>query len=175
MKTCTHCDAQKPFEQFSRFVRARDGRSPWCKECTAASNRAYKQRNRETLRLKRVLYYRANGQAIRAKNATWKEANPERQRFLQRRSHLKRFYGITPDQYDAIIEAQGGGCGICGAVSEKRMHVDHDHACCPGRRCCGSCVRGILCLTCNRLLGWFENNRESIERHLQREAHLAHH
>jgi hypothetical protein len=35
------------------------------------------------------------------------------------------------------------------------FHVDHDHACCPGTRSCGKCIRGMLCNRCNTGLGMF--------------------
>lgn len=44
------------------------------------------------------------------------------------------------------------GCGICGAATMKNgnsLHVDHDHACCPGERSCGACIRGVLCYVDN--------------------------
>ena len=34
--------------------------------------------------------------------------------------------------------------------------IDHDHACCPGKRPCGECVRGIVCQRCNTTLGRVE-------------------
>jgi hypothetical protein len=67
-------------------------------------------------------------------------------------------YGISGEQWQALHEAQGGLCAICRRppeVSKRvvRLVVDHDHACCPGTKSCGKCVRGLLCIWCNRLLG----------------------
>lgn len=75
--------------------------------------------------------------------------------------YLRRQFGITAERFDAILANQGGGCGICGGpldrggIMNQRMngHVDHDHRCCPGKRSCGRCVRGILCGLCNRAIG----------------------
>jgi hypothetical protein len=53
--------------------------------------------------------------------------------------------GVTDDEYARMLEAQGGGCAICGARPKtRRLHVDHDHA--TGK------VRGLLCHRCNRAL-----------------------
>jgi hypothetical protein len=67
-------------------------------------------------------------------------------------------YGITAEQYNALLVAQHGCCAICrrppmAAGRMKRLVVDHDHACCPGGKSCGKCVRGLLCHWCNRVLG----------------------
>jgi hypothetical protein len=59
-----------------------------------------------------------------------------------REYHLRRRYGITGADVEAMIEAQGGTCAVCPAAPE---HVDHDHA--TGR------VRGVLCFNCNQALG----------------------
>jgi len=75
-----------------------------------------------------------------------------------RSERLKRNYGITADQYDALLAAQGGGCAICGGSSKTgpSLHVDHDHSCCSSyKKSCGRCVRGLLCEDCNRVLGMF--------------------
>jgi len=64
-------------------------------------------------------------------------------------------YGITAADYDAMLAKQGGGCAICGEAcsSGRRLAVDHNHACCPGDKTCGRCVRGLLCGACNQGIG----------------------
>ena len=92
----------------------------------------------------------------------WQRANPERHAEIQRRirarpgyaermraGHLKRKYGITLADYDAMLLAQGGGCAICAAPEPdgQSLHVDHDHD--------TGAVRGLLCFTCNAGIGMF--------------------
>lgn len=64
-------------------------------------------------------------------------------------------YNITIEQYDALSDAQGGACAICRGVNANgyRLSIDHDHACCPGGKSCGQCVRALLCAKCNFILG----------------------
>ena len=53
--------------------------------------------------------------------------------------------GVTDDEYARLLEAQGGGCAICGNTPKtRRLDVDHDHK--TGK------VRGLLCHRCNRSL-----------------------
>jgi hypothetical protein len=44
------------------------------------------------------------------------------------------------------------------AARKKFLHVDHDHACCPGPKSCGKCVRFLLCDKCNVGLGSFSDD-----------------
>lgn len=70
---------------------------------------------------------------------------------------LLRKYRITLEDYERLLQEQGGRCAICHATecsTGKRFAVDHDHDCCPGQKTCGKCVRGLLCNNCNRLLGY---------------------
>lgn len=62
---------------------------------------------------------------------------------------LKRRYGITLDEYSRMLAEQNGVCKICQTEKQKALHVDHDHA--TGR------VRGLLCASCNSILGHFES------------------
>lgn len=92
---------------------------------------------------------------------------PER----HRRAVLKHRYGITPELYDVMLTAQGGGCAICKTKeprgkSTEFFSVDHDHGCCPGPRSCGQCVRGLLCIRCNNSVGWFEEHRSEMAAYL---------
>ncbi len=43
------------------------------------------------------------------------------------------------------------------SMGSRSVVVDHDHACCPGDRSCGACVRGIICHSCNSALGRYES------------------
>ena len=67
-------------------------------------------------------------------------------------------YGVTVDEYRAIVDYQGGVCAICqiakGVV--KRLAVDHSHA--TGQ------PRGALCGSCNNLLGRGRDDPEFFRR-----------
>ena len=77
---------------------------------------------------------------------------------LSRRNALKSKYGLTLEQYDEMLDAQGGACAICKAPPVNTpLHVDHDHSCCPGRITCGKCLRSLLCTYCNNFLGKLEH------------------
>lgn len=69
-------------------------------------------------------------------------------------AHSKRVldtYGITGEEYEALLAAQDGKCFICEKPPRaKRLAVDHDHNLGFTREA----VRGLLCRRCNhRLLG----------------------
>lgn len=70
------------------------------------------------------------------------------------RSRTLRPHGITVDQYDDMLSAQGGRCAICGTDDPGRGHpsfcVDHDHV--------SGAVRGLLCYGCNIALGHFADD-----------------
>ena len=68
-------------------------------------------------------------------------------------------YGVSPEWFDAALAE---GCAICGDAKATRYAVDHDHACCPGKSSCGSCVRGVLCQLCNVGLGSFQDDPERL-------------
>lgn len=68
----------------------------------------------------------------------------------RRSANLKQLYGITLADFELLVEAQGGGCAVCGAVDQ--LVVDHHHL--SGR------VRGVLCGFCNRALGYIREDPE---------------
>lgn len=73
---------------------------------------------------------------------------------VQRKSVLKRFYGITPEQYEFMEQQQGGVCAICGNKNKNGniLCVDHDHE--------NGKVRGLLCHNCNIAIGRFQDNKD---------------
>lgn len=74
----------------------------------------------------------------------------------KRKADLKRFYGITPEQYEELNTKQCGKCAICGSTESnnsrvsKRLFVDHCHT--------TGAIRGLLCSNCNHALGQFKDS-----------------
>ena len=83
-----------------------------------------------------------------AKNSAWYHKNKERARAQQNSSK----FGLTVDEYLALIYKQRGLCAICEETcsSGRRLAVDHDHA--TGR------VQALLCSNCNTALGKLRDN-----------------
>ena len=96
--------------------------------------------------------------------------DPSSRRAENLRLNLMR-YGLTVEEYEARLAAQGGVCIICGMPPKEngqraasRLHVDHDHV--------TGANRDLICNNCNRGLGYFKDDpalmraaAEYIERH----------
>jgi len=123
--TCKICNAKKPLADFPIRKTHRPGKP--VSQCTACKVQLNKKRRVED---------RENVLAI------------------ERRSKLKNTYGLTPEQYDVMLEAQGSCCAICAAKKPggrtKLFFIDHCHT--TGK------VRGLLCMRCNTGLGLFLDN-----------------
>lgn len=84
-----------------------------------------------------------------------KERDPEAYWRQWRSKYLLRNYGISLEEYEALLLKQDGKCAICGSAeavpgTKNCMAVDHDHK--TGK------VRGLLCMFCNRGLGAFKDS-----------------
>lgn len=151
MKKCTKCGELKALCEYYRAGgNSRDGLRGDCIPCNLAA---------------KAERHRLNPEPARERTERWRQENPERyaanqkafvasggKKVADRRSHLKRKYGMTLEEYDAMLEAQGGGCFICGRPPREdiSLHVDHDHS--TGK------VRGILCFCCNNALADFQDD-----------------
>lgn len=81
------------------------------------------------------------------------EENKKKSR--QPRSRLKERYGITEEEYYQMALEQGYRCKICNKEQvTRRFCVDHCHK--TGR------VRGLLCSSCNKMLGLAKDNQEIL-------------
>jgi hypothetical protein len=123
----------------------------WAKGRTPEQRERYNAKRREQYKDDAELRERIKGQV-----KEWQAANPRK-----RHGQRLRKYGITVEEYDRILERQGGGCAICGrkdAGDSRRttFHVDHCHT--TGK------VRGLLCSNCNTGVGKFEDDPERLER-----------
>ena len=73
-------------------------------------------------------------------------------------------YGLSVLQTVQILNSPYT-CDVCGRDLEggRHINVDHDHSCCPGQGTCGKCVRGLLCRACNRAIGSFGEDAETLK------------
>lgn len=74
---------------------------------------------------------------------------------------LKQRYNITLDTYEQMLENQDRKCAICGRkdsgkTANKAFCVDHCHT--TGK------IRGLLCMPCNRSIGQFKDNSETLRK-----------
>lgn len=82
----------------------------------------------------------------------------------QRHYGLKRYYGLTGEDYGRMLAEQGGVCSICSKPEIRLgpdgkpvpLHVDHDHE--------TNEVRSLLCYKCNSALGSMEDNPANLRK-----------
>jgi len=78
--------------------------------------------------------------------------NPE----MDREAHLRR-YGLSLAEKSQMASRQNGRCAICSNLTDlDSLEVDHDHV--------SGLVRGLLCRECNRGLGHFRDNPDSLDK-----------
>jgi hypothetical protein len=90
------------------------------------------------------------------------------------RAHKFVRLGITEEEFNQMLEAQGYACAMCHEpFGDAFPQVDHDHTCCPKQykataKTCGKCIRGLLCFRCNTALGYIEKYADRAEAYLGR-------
>jgi hypothetical protein len=82
----------------------------------------------------------------------WRGDNKDR----LRARYLLGKYGLTPEGYAEMLEAQGGTCGLCDMVcpTGNNLAVDHDHG--------TGFNRGLLCISCNTGLGSLKDSPDIL-------------
>lgn len=181
-KRCSTCEIVKSLDEFSRQLGGKFGRRSQCKACRKALDGAYVQANSEEVKAYQSAYRSArrlaNHEEVRAQererdkhrdkrrrsDPEYRERQAEygKMRYAQnpekyRESRLKRYYNLTGQEYQQMYQAQGGLCAICGnpQISGRQLAVDHDHE--------SGLVRGLLCQSCNRGIGYFGDDVSRLE------------
>lgn len=77
------------------------------------------------------------------------------------RARMLKSYNLSIEAYQKMVEDHAGFCAICGGtgfeLSKNQrllLVIDHCHK--------SGAVRGLLCHNCNRGLGLFKDNEESL-------------
>lgn len=158
-KVCTKCGMQKPLDEFHRY-RANHGVRGVCKLCTKEYDRQWYAKNKVKSLARSRKWQSENRERWLQQKKIWARNNPEKIQ-LQRKRRLVRQYGLTLEQYQAVLEFQNERCAICGrarAEFDRQLAIDHDSV--TGE------IRGALCTACNLGLGTLGDSSECIQRAL---------
>jgi hypothetical protein len=160
-KVCRACKVNKPFIEYHKDKKVKDGLNLRCKSCRLLKSKQYYEDNRERKKAYQAEYALTHKEAYRANARKWYEKNREGK---YRDTRLRRTYGISLEEYNKMLKEQKGVCDICGreerAIHNKSKKVKHltvDHCHNTGK------VRGLLCSTCNTGIGNLQDNIETVE------------
>lgn len=142
MPICRRCGENKPDIRFA-MVLAYNSRRKTCRDCYCKVNRKRYESNKDGFR-------------TRSRKAQTK--------WTRRNGHtydIQRRYGLSKEQYKALLQRQKGCCALCekppkqGARNGK-LSVDHNHR--------NNKVRGLLCVLCNIMLGRFKDDTKKFQK-----------
>ena len=148
MKVCKSCGIEKPLSKYhlaqkagyvgkDGYTRTTDVYKAHCKEC-------YKKQQLEK-------YHEL---PIETKRHRRRKRDPEYHKAYK----LKTLYGLTTEQFSAMIVEQNSVCKICSCHLDKPQ-IDHCHT--TGK------VRGLLCRSCNTSLGLLKENTNTLHSMIQ--------
>ncbi len=142
MKKCSRCEKIKHLNEFHKDKSSKGGVHPQCRQCKKE--------------------YR-DAPEIKEKAKEYRSKNKEKMRAYSENYHQVVTYGITIEEKEAMLYAQGGTCAMCPTKqpggTHNKWHTDHNHT--TGK------VRAILCFRCNRDLGYYEVHKDKCEKFLE--------
>ncbi len=161
-KKCLGCGGSGPFGFTGKYLKSR------CKKCLAAKQATYvaehpevwfkwSRENADYLKEKDAKRYAADPEGAKARVTAYRKENPELAKKWAEICKLRK-YGLTLEDKEEMLQAQGGKCPICEKQLEEGRggtSIDHDHS---TKR-----VRGILCGTCNVMLGDFQEDLNILQ------------
>lgn len=143
MKQCNVCKEFKPLSDFHKNKSRPDGLRYSCKNCTNKRNRKWLDKKRKSM---------SCDEYSKMRKSNWCKSN----------------YGITLEEFNELLDFQGGVCAIClqpetrkekGKI--KSLCIDHNHKLPKGHP---EYVRGLLCFNCNTAIGSLKDNPELMRR-----------
>lgn len=114
--------------------------------------RKYRARHLDRVRASARKYqkkaYFEDPEKFRQFSKEWYASHKEQNAKAVRKYRLKKNYQMTVEEFNDMLERQGGVCAICKGPPKGRFNtynVDHNHK--TGK------VRGLLCFPCNVSIG----------------------
>jgi Recombination endonuclease VII len=142
----------------------------------------YRAENREKVNEAARKYRAANREKVNDAARKYRQAHPDRTRESHRKNYYKdveytreqarqavrrRAHGPLVDVWFARAwESQQGCCYLCEEALDPdgMIHIDHDHNCCPPRKSCDNCRRGLACPRCNHVIGKAKDDPDLLRR-----------
>jgi hypothetical protein len=122
---------------------------PEVREKSKTRSRAFKRKNKDAINTRRRLRYATDPEYQAGRLAQGSKT--------QRKSDLKRKYGLSLEGYGAMLSRQNGVCVICLKEDvNKPLCVDHDHK--------KRMLRDLLCDACNKGLGIYGDDSALMRR-----------
>lgn len=148
-RVCKKCGVEKPETAYHRDGHGYLYRQ--CKECYNAEQQAKYHEDVETSREYNRTKAFHRSQAARDYRKAYRAKHASEIARKKYEGRIRRVYGMSVEDYEALRDSQGGVCVVCGRdPSPKRLYVDHDHA--------TGLVRGLLCNNCNSAIGLLADN-----------------
>lgn len=156
-RICNQCKEWKSFDCYAKNKQCVMGINATCRDCVNEKARArYAAKDILSRRKQQKSNYDKERRGKLRAEGKLKPLDPGTARMQM----LRRNYGMTPDDYDAMVAEQSNQCLICSVNGESernhRLVIDHCHA--SGK------VRGLLCNKCNLLLGHADDTIDRLER-----------
>ena len=135
-KICSTCKQNKPLSEYYRRKTRKNAVQSACKVCCLRRFNAFSKTGKGKTCQKRHF-----------------EKHQRRYTILQA--------GLTVKDYENMFEQQKGRCAICKKHQlELLKHFDIDHNHNTGK------IRGLLCPTCNKNLGLYENKQRNFKQNI---------
>ena len=155
-RTCNVCKEELCLTKFSK------GRYT-CRECRNKKRRELKQRHEP--QFSKIKKCSKCGKEKKGSNFSLCKESTDGLRSVCKTCHtffgkIKKF-GIDQDKYEFMLKEQNYGCKICGSKDSNNRNtemfaIDHCHT--TGK------IRGLLCDTCNRGIGYLKDNKNILKR-----------
>jgi hypothetical protein len=118
-------------------------------------------KDKQARRTYQLKWQRENKELCAGYNKKFSEAHPDKVKGYR----LKINHGVTFEWYERKYHQQKGKCAICDKrfplmAGVNGLCVDHDHH--------KNIIRGLLCVTCNAMLGFYEQEswRNNADKYL---------
>jgi hypothetical protein len=138
----------KPCKKCGNNERYCSGNKP-CIRCVKENSKR-RFENGETKK-----WVKENKDKVYARNNAYYHSLTPEEKILRNRKQQLSIYGLTLEDYDAMIDKQNGSCAICFQKQSGNLFVDHCHK--------TNEVRGLLCNKCNSALGFLNDDISLFE------------